>query len=184
MFGQIASRYDLILFDHPPNQNALMRCAVAASRWVISPVTRSLDAQKALIDVGEMIADTNQLESANVRFLGAYLIGIHQKSNARKLREKRASLLEILPMPEMLFDTSIVGNPDTAEELETAGLSPAAFAQLKVETDEKIAQADFLDRRKIPRFSATALKLAEDYEDLTDELLERIAKDQRNELYG
>ncbi|MDB5243858.1 MAG: Cobyrinic acid a,c-diamide synthase [Spirosoma sp.] len=171
----LADDYDLILIDTPPGERTLVEGAFAVSSAVVIP-TKS---DEASIDGVERIArrflavrDRNPM----LQLAGVVLFGVGPRS-LRLERSVRTALKEMLGEVAPVFETRI-------RNLEGASADARKKGLLFHELEGAVTQAQ-KDRLKSLRagekpadgfFSRSAGSLAEEFEQLTGEILARLAE--------
>ncbi|WP_427136675.1 ParA family protein [Pseudarthrobacter sp. S9] len=174
----LADDYDLILVDTPPGERTLVEGAFAISSAVVIP-TRS---DEASIDGVERVArrflavrDRNPA----LQLAGVVLFGVGPRS-MRLERSVRESLKEMLGSVAPVFDTRIRNLESASADARKKGL---LFHELEGAVTE--AQKDRLRALRSGQkpsdgfFSRNAAGLAEEFEQLTGEILTRL-----NEIEG
>lgn len=176
-FAELAEDYDLVLFDHPPNDVVIQRLGLAASGFYVCP-TRCDDA--SIDNLGPTIAAANDLRDRlvpNLRRLGVVLCAV---PGSRQEARARAVLAEIGLDGDDVFATSIRNAQGTVTNRRTVGMTAGEYVnEARARKGHRIAMlrsgqrasgrgdVDFSDLR-------TAEHLLTDYKQLTVEILERI----------
>lgn len=173
VLAPIADQYDLILIDCPPGIDALQKAALAAARWVVIP-TKSDDASRAgLRMVAQRFAHVRDHYNPHLGLLGVVLFGVN--SSARRVSAQvREDLAGDLGIPGIVCRTSI-------RHVEAAAYDARKRGQLVHELERDVATAPkwherFKTGQKTETLAASAGSLAADYQQLAEELLEKIAE--------
>lgn len=169
----IAADYDLILIDCPPGIDALQKAALAAARWVVIP-TKSDDASRAgLRMVAQRFAHVQEHYNPHLALLGVVLFGVN--SSARRVSAQvRQDLEGDLGLPDIVFRTTI-------RHVEAAAYDARKRGQLVHELERDVHAAPkwherFKTGKKTETLAASAGSLAADYQQLAEELIEKIAE--------
>ncbi len=169
----LADDYDLILLDTPPGERTLVEGAFAISSAVVIP-TRS---DEASIDGVERVARrflAVRDRNPDLQLAGVVLFGVGPRS-MRLERSVRESLEEMLGSVAPVFDTRIRNLESASADARKKGL---LFHELEGAVTE--AQKDRLRALRSGQkpsdvfFSRNAAGLAEEFEQLTGEILTRL----------
>lgn len=172
----IAHDYDLILIDCPPGNKALQQMALTAAHWVVVP-TRSDEASlDGLLKVAELFTAVRAANNPDLELLGVVLFGIGSRSR-RIAEQTRISITRDLGNPELLFDAEIRHVEGPAQDCRRLGR-----LVFEIEADlgaAKAARLAWLKNRTTTDAAAplatSAPGLADDYQRLADEIIDRIA---------
>jgi cellulose biosynthesis protein BcsQ len=167
--ARLGAAYDLVVFDTPPGNALALDIAFAVARYVVMPVgvdTGSLDGLEVVSDRYH-VTRSRGLNPA-LSPLGVVLFGM-DPALPRLHREVRADVEWELDGAAPVFDTFIRHRPRAARDLRRHGL--AASEYLRAARD---AWADPDQRAGADSFDDDAAGLAQDYWDLTDEVLGRL----------
>lgn len=181
LLAPIAGDYDLILIDTPPGEATINEAALAIAHSVVIP-TR---ADEASIDgLGVLATRFVQARQVNpaLRLLGVALFAIGSRST-RVASEVRAAVSEVLEGTAPVFDSRI-------RYLETAAFDQRSSGLLIHELEAGTAEAKaarLSSLRELARGGTGAVDpgsvhtrnasgLAEDYEQLAREILQRLAQ--------
>lgn len=115
--GRIASDYDLLVLDCPPQTGALQDAALAAARWVLIPTSADAASIDGLAKLGRTVA---QLDRANLEVLGVALFDLPASARAVE-RETRAELAELLGDRIPVFAAVIHSQVRAARDTREAG---------------------------------------------------------------
>lgn len=178
LLAPISDEYDLILIDTPPGERTLVEGALAISSAVVIP-TKS---DEASIDGVERVARRFMAvreRNPVLQLAGVVLFGVGPRS-LRLERSVRSSLEEMLATVAPVFETRI-------RNLESASADARKKGLLFHELEGAVSEAQ-KERLKALRsgekptdgfFSRSSGGLAEEYEQLTAEILQRL-----NEIEG
>ncbi|ABK05688.1 Cobyrinic acid a,c-diamide synthase (plasmid) [Arthrobacter sp. FB24] len=173
VLAPLADDYDLILIDTPPGERILVEGAFAISSAVVIP-TRSDDAS---IDGVERIARRFMAvrdRNPNLQLAGIVLFGVGPRS-LRLERSVRETLEEMLGTVAPVFETRIRNLESASADARRKGL---LFHELEgAVTDAQKNRLKALRAGEKPAdgfFSRNAGGLAEEYEQLTGEILARL----------
>lgn len=168
--GAIAGEYDLILLDTPPGDRVIAEGALAVASSVIIP-TRS---DEASIDGVARVAERFQSVAARnpqLRLAGVVLFSVEARS-LRLERAVRSTLSDLLGGVAPVFTTRIRHANSAAVDARSRGL--LAHELEEAAKADRAARLAALRAKKKPAdgmFARDASGLAEDYENLTREIL-------------
>ncbi len=146
----IVSDYDFILIDTPPALDSLVVNALVSSKYVIIPTTTTYNSIKAINDLNAIIQATKKYSNRELEVLGVVVTRYSPRTNLAK--QYRASIEDIAKaIDTTIFNTSI-REANVVKEAEA--MSKTVFEMKKS-------------------------KAVEDYVALTDEVIERISKNER-----
>lgn len=167
----IAGDYDLTFIDCPPGNEALQIGALEAARWVLVP-TKSDDSSRAgLREVARRFTDARET-NPDIALLGVALFGVNPSAK-RIAHQARQGLAEDLGGPEILFKSTI-------RHVEAAAVDARNRGQLVHELERDVdARPKWFERlrnptSKVEPLASSAGVLAEDYQALAEELMQRI----------
>lgn len=173
VLGPIAEDYDLILLDTPPGERTLVEGALAVASAVVIP-TRS---DEASIDGVERVARRFMAvreRNPVLQLAGVVLFGVGPRS-LRLERSVRNSLEEMLADVAPVFNTRIRNLESASADARKKGL---LFYELEgAATDAQKERLKALRAGEKPAeefFARSAGDLAEEYEQLTGEILRRL----------
>ncbi|TFC83398.1 ParA family protein [Cryobacterium sp. TMT1-21] len=168
--GAIAGEYDLILLDTPPGDRVIAEGALAVATSVVIP-TRS---DEASIDGVARVAERFQnvaTRNPQLRLAGVVLFAVGSRS-VRLERDVRAALTDLLGGVAPVFETRIRHLDSAAVDARSRGLLIHELEQAA--KDDRAARLTALKAKEKPAdglFVRDASGLAEDYENLTREIL-------------
>ncbi len=170
------AQYDLVVIDGPPAGGSLVESALAASRWVVVPIR----ADEGSFDGLELIAGAFQtlreFPDVQVELMGVALFDVSTQATAIRA-EVRALVDEELAGIATMFDTVIRSSHRSAFDMRRFGLLAHEY-QAKAEA----ALGSVRDRieaqrlgESVERFSRASVGLANDYVNLSSEILTRFS---------
>lgn len=179
--GAIAEAYDLILLDTPPGDRAIAEGALAVATSVIIP-TRSDEA--SLDGVGRVAERFQSVAARNpdLRLAGVVLFALDSRS-VRLEGKVRESLANMLGGAAPVFEARIRHLSSAATDSRNNGLLIHELE--KAAKDDRAQRLKALRAKKKPTaslFSRDVRALAEDYANLTREILSVIATLQDDEV--
>lgn len=170
--SQIAGDYDLVIIDCPPGSDVLQAGALAAGQWLLVP-TRTDDASRA--GLREVARRFGQARATNpeLQLLGVVIFGT--TTGARRiLRQAREALITDLGGDAQMLSATI-------RYAEAAAWDARSRGQLFHELEAAIGEAPpWWERRRNPQadsapvVAASATSVAEDYQRLAEQVLERL----------
>jgi cellulose biosynthesis protein BcsQ len=176
----LTNEYDLILFDCPPNNRPLQRMALTAAQYVVIPTKSDRASCDGLYQVADLFTAVRAGQNPYLELLGLVLFGVGSRAQGIA-RATRKTINERLGQDGLWFHTTIrhVEGPaqecrdrgQLAHELE-AGLGDAKRERL--EWLRKSRGSGGRHRTDAPRVADSAPGLAEDYQQLAEELVGRI----------
>jgi chromosome partitioning protein len=169
--AQVAGDYDLILVDCPPGDEELQTQALAASQFAVVPAPPDMASRLGIVRVSELF-DKVRTVNDGLQLLGVVLTRIPPAAKAER-RETVAAIAETFGDPTVVFDAVIRDSFKTAKQARDRGMTVFEY-EATAAAVEPYWQA-FKAGRKPQRLAseATARGLAQDYEDLTREILTR-----------
>ncbi len=171
LLADTAPDYDVVLLDCPPGQELLQQAALAAARWALIPVKTDASSRKGLRDVARRL-DTVLDINPDLDLLGVLLFGVNRGAH-RVVESARAAVAQDLGDAAPVLRTTIRHVEAAAQEARDRGL-------LVHELEEAVmaAPAWWQIRRGTPAGdgprSRSVLGLAEDFQALGSEVIERI----------
>ncbi len=162
--------YDLVVIDAPPNEQAIQRVILGASRYVLIPTAPDMGSIRAIGQIIDYAADTEDGDHI-VDVLGAVLIGVGiNESRVRRAAEgwMATALGDNIP----LFTQSIRTAVAAAQQVRQSGMP---LWELAEQMDRQKPWEALREGKKPPRKLSTVGSLASDYFLLVDEVLKRIA---------
>jgi cellulose biosynthesis protein BcsQ len=174
----LADEYDLVLLDCPPAGGVLLEAILIATRFLVIPTKRDLGSLHGLVRVARSFASVRSHENPDLDVLGVALFDF-ARQDTRILADTRERLVRNLAGAAPVFDTVIRNARKASTDMRRDGL-------LAFEYEEAAAAARrqrVIDRvwerpgRPSPNgYSQTASGLAEDYQNLTKEILAAFAE--------
>ncbi len=168
------SRYDLVVIDGPPSGGSLVDSALAASRWVIVPIR----ADEGSFDGLELIADAFQaldrFPGIDVELMGVALFDVSTQATAIRA-EVRDLITKELGDIGTMFDTVIRSSHRSAFDMRRFGLLAHEYQARAEEALGSVRDRIEAQRlgESVERFSRASIGLANDYVNLTAEILTR-----------
>jgi cellulose biosynthesis protein BcsQ len=169
----VSSRYDLVLLDAPPSTGSLIDAALASVRWVLSPV-RADDASLDGLEVMARAFPPARSHNPKLQLMGVVMFDL--AIGATALRSELRSLLEDeLGGVAPVFCSVIRRSERSAFDMRRFGLLAIEYlerarSELSAPSVEGRISTQRLDGA-VARFSSAAAGLAQDYRDLTGEIL-------------
>ncbi|MCB9371620.1 MAG: ParA family protein [Microthrixaceae bacterium] len=161
--------YDLVIVDTPPATQVALDVAFCLARFLVLPVgidTGSLDGLELVSDRYHVVRSRGL--NPTLEPLGVVLFGM-DPAEPRLAREVRADVSWELDGAAPVFDTVVRHRPRAARDLRRHGLVPSEY--LRAVWD---ARLDPATHPGADRLDDGAAGLAEDYWDLTEEVLARM----------
>lgn len=176
----LAEDYDLIFIDCPPGQETLQQAALAAARWALIPVKTDASSRKGLRDVARRLDAVVGL-NPDLDLLGVVLFGVN-RSAKRVSETAREGIRSDLGDGAPIFKTAIRHAEAAAQESRERGL-------LAFELEEAVLSApkwweirrDHALQQDGPR-SRSAVGLAEDFQLLGEEVVQRITESEASQV--
>jgi len=170
-----AAAYDLVLIDCPPGQEVLQEVALVAARWVIIPTRTDVSSRKGLRKVARRF-DTAGHINPELQLLGVILHGA-TKAATRITAEAIAGVQEDFSGSAPLFTAHI-------RYAEAAAVDARKRGQLVHELERDVASGPkWWERRRNGQkgsgLAASAGTLAQDYQALAEEIVDRLADEER-----
>jgi cellulose biosynthesis protein BcsQ len=176
----LAGDYDAILIDCPPNNRPIQRLALTAAQYVVIPTKSDRASHDGLYEVASLFTAVRAAANPDLELLGLVLFGVGSRAQGIA-RDARRTINERLGQDGLWFKTTIrhVEGPaqacrergQLAHEVE-AGLGDARRQRLDWLRSSRNGGKH---RAGAPRVVDSAPGLAEDYQHLAEELVERIA---------
>lgn len=171
----IAGDYELILIDTPPGDRIVVEAAMAASAAVIIP-TRSDDAS---LDGVERVAERFMAvrdRNPGLQLAGVVLFAIGSRSR-RLERDVRKTLQGVLGDAAPVFETWIRSLESAAVDARRRGLLVHELEQAAgADKAQRIAKLRAKEEITDALYSRDPSGLAEDYQNLTREILQRVVQ--------
>ena len=179
-------RYDFVILDCPPSSNALQDAALAAARYVLVPITTDALSWKALEELGPLV---KRARAANpeLSYLGALIFRSHTTTTRLRgaTRTKLAAFGETVPLfHTFIRDSETYGSDASIKGLlahEVSRASDHAEAQRLQGLRRRRADDDDTTSPATPAaLSRSAGGVAQDYEDLLREVIQRISSHEQD----
>ena len=166
----LARNYDLIVCDTPPSRRHLQRALSYMARWAVVPTLADERSLEGLADVNKHLL-TMRKYNPNIYVVGVALMMVNPSATT-VLRELRKNLTDALGTAVPVFEQTVRLAQVAAVDLRSRGL-------LSSEYERDAANAlPWYEAKKTgatqQRFSSAASKLAEDYQRLSEEILDLI----------
>lgn len=183
----IATNYNLVLIDSGPGDVVLRKMILAAAHYVVVPSkTDTTSIPDGLANLFRTIGEVRTDANPELEVLGVTL-GPVRPSETRRLAQARARAIEVLGGDETLvFGTSIRDNGKIADDCRNLGIVATEYERRAEQ--EAATKTPWYKRTKADRdaakselaFSApaSAAGLAQDWQNLADEILGRYAERQ------
>ena len=173
VLAPLAGDYDLVLLDCPPAGGVLLEAILIATRFLVIPTKRDLGSLHGLVRVARSFATVRSRENPDLEVLGVVLFDF-ARQDTRILADTRERLVRNLAGAAPVFETVIRNARKASTDMRRDGLlafeyEEAASAALRRRVTERVWEKP---HRASPNgFSKTASGLAEDYQNLTKEIL-------------
>ena len=180
VLAPIATNYELIFIDCPPESTILSDLALAAARWVLMPTKSDLGGLVGMTLVAERFLLAQEI-NPRLGLLGVVLFATGSRSRAIQAEALKA-IDRAFGGNSPRFETAIRHAERTAQDARRLG---KLAHELEVEVASQPAwwEALRLDIRS-PRVSATAASVAGDYRALGVEVLTALQKAEESEQAG
>lgn len=180
----VAGNYDFIIIDCPPGNVILQNLALVAAQWIIVPTRAD---NSSIQNVGKVAATIQKVSYMNpdLDTLGIVLFSIPSSQGTKTnnvLERAKAAVTEHIGSPELIFNTAITSNEKAAQDNRMYGL-------LSYEANNLVSSIDWTrrfsadvsdDEKAVLKFSATHKKIAQNYIDLTQEVINRLITSEGN----
>jgi len=167
------SRYDLIIFDTPPGASVLIEIALDAAGGVVIPVKHDGASLDGLTLIGRQYQHVRKTTNPTLRLLGVVLFDTNLRATALN-DQIRAELEAALGTNPPVFGTAIRHSQRAAFDMRQEGLTAAEYAAAAtMDTKERLTLLRDINklREAPPARSSAARGLADDYRQLTKEIL-------------
>lgn len=174
----LADDYDLILIDCPPGNESLQTAAIGAARWVVAPSKVDEGTGRGLMELAERLEQVVAV-NPDLDLLGVALFDV-EKSATRVEREARKMIAEVVGSEDVLFTASIRHSTAVAQQARR-------FGKLVHELDEYAkTQPEWWQIRRGEaageQVTRTASTVADDLHALTNEIMQRLARREQEEV--
>ena len=171
-------RYDLILIDTPPAPAPMAEAGIHAAEWVLAPIRADFASIDGLDQVRYSLERMAELGIPTPRMLGVALFDVHTQSTA-VIDEIRSAVEDQAPWAGRVFDTVIRRSERSALDMRRFGLLASEYqersaAMLGSETGRRRIVERGLGEAVV-KFSRAAQALANDYDQLGEQALNRMA---------
>jgi len=170
----VAADYDLVLIDCPPGNRLLIDVALSAAHYVLIPTKTDDASLDGLAFVAERFAAVSATSNPDLQLLGVSLFGVGRGST-RILKRAREAVAADLGDSDLIFTSSIRHVEAVAQDARRRG---QLVHELEVDA---LNASTWWERKKLGPAAApddspsrSAIGLAEDYQNLTVELLDRL----------
>ena len=166
MLGRVADNYDLIVIDSPPGERALQTLAARAASHLLIPTAPddcSVDGLSAVFDLYQQLRTDGGNPELNI--LGVVLMLTVTSATAVK-RTVRATLTELLGSTVQVFDSTVRFAQAAAVDCRRDGRLAHEYEQAA-----NAAPPWWTVTGRTGTFSRAASGLANDYQQLTNEIL-------------
>lgn len=179
--AQVASGYDLILIDSPPENVVLQDLALAAARWTIMPTKSDpggLVGMKLTSKRFKAALDLNP----GLGLLGVVLFGTLKSATAIQA-EVRADVREAFGGHDAMLSATVRSSERVARDMRNLG---RLAHELEVDAAAQPAWWQSLREGKPPsrRFSTSTASVAGDFRDFAGEVLQVLAKAEQPRMDG
>lgn len=174
----LADGYDLVLLDCPPAGGVLLEAILIATRFLVIPTKRDLGSLHGLVRVARSFASVRTHENPDLDVLGVVLFDF-ARQDTRILADTRERLVRNLAGAAPVFETVVRNARKASTDMRRDGLlafeyEEAAAASLRARVSERVWEKPY--QASPNGFSKTASGLAEDYQNLTKEILAAFAE--------
>lgn len=177
VLSPIVTAYDLVVIDGPPAGGSLVEAALAAARWVVVPVRADEGSLDGLELIAQSFGTVGTLPDVKVELMGVALFGISTQSTAIRA-DMKATLATELGEVAPVFDTVIRTSERSAFDMRKWGLLAHEYHERAsaalADVGERIAAQRL--GSAVERFSRSSSGLADDYRNLSIEILNRFSQ--------
>ncbi len=170
----LASDYDLIVIDGPPAGGSLVEAALAAARWVIVPVRADEGSLDGLELIARSFGTVSALPEVDVSLMGVVLFGISIQATVIRADLRRILVADIGDVAPV-FETVIRSSERSAFDMRRFGLLAHEYHHKAMNALGTVGERIAAQRMggAVDRFSRSSAGLADDYRELTIEILNR-----------
>lgn len=173
VLAPVAGDYDLVLLDCPPAGGVLLEAILIATRFLVIPTKRDLGSLHGLVRVARSFASVRSRENPDLDVLGVALFDF-ARQDTRILADTRERLVRNLAGAAPVFETVIRNARKASTDMRRDGLlafeyEEAASEAARRRVAERVWETPY--QASPNGFSKTASGLAEDYQNLTKEIL-------------
>jgi chromosome partitioning protein len=169
----LSDNYGLVLIDCPPGSRLLIDIALSAAHYVLIPTKTDDASLDGLAFVAQRFSIARASSNPNLQLLGVVMFGVGRGAT-RVMRRAREAVEADLGDSSLMLDTTIRHVEAVAQDARRRG-------QLVHELEAAVLSADtWWQRRRAGKGSdddspsRSAVGLAEDYQNLASELLDRL----------
>jgi cellulose biosynthesis protein BcsQ len=166
----IAAEYELVVIDLPPGHEALIKVALAAARYLIIPTQADISSIKGMQIMGERFAEARAGDNPDLELLGVAAVGIPEAAKTLR-KDTIAAVHAAFGGKAPIFKTVIRHAIVPAVDARNRGLlvhELEEFVPTQAETFARLRQR--AAGAEVGRaVSSTAIKLAADFADITEE---------------
>lgn len=160
----IASRYDVVLLDTPPNSPVLMDQALLAARWLLIPTRTDSESIEGLTRLASRIGRISE-HNSSLSVLGALIFGTSGRSSASGIvGNSRKELEGVLGDAAPVFNSFIRYAEAPARASRNRGQLVAELAQARIEKNDA------------SDLTSSVIGLADDYKRLAEEVVVALAR--------
>ena len=178
----IASDYDLVVIDSPPENPPLLQLCLAAGRWLVVPVkSDSGSISDGLGDISKEFGLVREFSNPGLALLGVLLFA--SGSNAVAIqREVREEVAEVLGSERFMFESIVRTSEAVARQARKRGVLLHELEQA-AHDNPKFWQLRDGTANRDQVVSPTSASVSEDMASLTREIFSRIAqREQESEM--
>ena len=173
----IAGDYDLIVIDCPPAGGAMVNAALAAARWLVIPVKYDDGSLDGLELMARQFGEVRSSDNPSLELLGIALFDFSLAGRTIR-REVRKALESELGDPRLVFESVIRRSERGAYDMRKIGILSHEYARQAVDQQRTVSVSERIAASRsgspIQQYSSSAAGLAEDFENLTREIIGRI----------
>lgn len=174
----LANDYDLVLLDCPPAGGVLLEAILIATRFLVIPTKRDLGSLHGLVRVARSFANVRSHENPDLDVLGVALFDF-ARQDTRILADTQERLERNLSGAAPVFETVVRNARKASTDMRRDGLlafeyEEAAAAALRSRVADRVWEKPYQPSSN--GFPKTASGLAEDYQNLTKEILAAFAE--------
>lgn len=174
--AKLAGNYDLIVCDTPPSEGSrLVESVLRIAHWMVIPTRTDLGSLRGVARAAQSAAEA-RVDNPELTVLGILLFNV-AVSDRQLLAEARNQLQEALPPEVKLFDTFIRNARRAADDTRGTGTLPHEYEAASVNAAKERLKALRQGHTPGRAPGSNAAGLAEDYQNLTAEILAAIDED-------
>ena len=174
----VADDYDLVVLDCPPAGGVLLEAILIATRFLVIPTKRDLGSLHGLVRVARSFASVRSQDNPDLDVLGVALFDF-ARQDTRILADTRERLVRNLAGAAPVFETVIRNARKASTDMRRDGLLAFEYEEAAAAAVRQRVADRVWERPGQPSpngFSKTAAGLAEDYQNLTKEILSAFAE--------